>query len=476
MCKTFLFDRELRALGSASVQLPLVTLSGTEVEQSAESWWDAAVSTVRQCLQEADVDRRRVKGISVSSQGISIVPVDGTGSPLRSAISWLDTRAGAQRERIVEKIGEKRIFSITGKRCSEGYSLPKLLWLKQRERKLYKESAKILMPMDFLLARLSGEFVTDHTMASGTMLYDIGRQEWSGSILEAFGLDERKLPAILWGGTPVSSLRREAAESLGLPPNVIVAVGGQDQKVAALGAGIDLERSTISLGTAMAITKKCDSAVRDRRMRMPCFTDLLPGRWVLEGYTMCCSILDWLRQTFFPDRSYEDLNRMAAEAQGRPNPPYFLPFFSGAPTPFFDPDARGELKGLDLSTTPGQIVRGFFEGIAYMIRANLEIMEEISRPVRELRIFGGGSRSDVWCGIISDVVGRPVSALTISESAAVGAAILAGMGTGVYARPEDAFEKIRVRTAYEPRGESVRRYGTEYAKVKALLDRRQRRR
>jgi xylulokinase len=167
---------------------------------------------------------------------------------------------------------------------------------------------------------------------------------------------------------------------------------------------------------------------------------------------------------------------MAAEAQGRPNPPYFLPFFSGAPAPFFDPDARGELKGLDLSTTPGQIVRGFFEGIAYMIRANLEIMEEISRPVRELRIFGGGSRSDVWCGIISDVVGRPVSALTISESAAVGAAILAGMGTGVYARPEDASEKIRVRTAYEPRGESVRRYGTEYAKVKALLDRRQRRR
>jgi len=294
------------------------------------------------------------------------------------------------------------------------------------------------------------------------MLYDITLQDWSDAILDAFELDRRILPGIAWGGTPVGGLRAEAAEALGLPRSLAVSMGGQDQKVAALGAGIDLRRCTISLGTAMAITQKCEKPVIDPRMRMPCFTDLLPQRWVLEGSAVCCSILDWARQTLFPGKGDEDLNRMAEEAADRGGTPLLLPFFSGASAPFHDPGARGTLTGLDLSTTAGQIVRSIYEGIAFLVRANIEVMESISRPVAGLRIFGGGSRSDVWCGIIADVVNAPVSALATHESASVGAAILAGMGCGVFDDLDAVFRGLTVRTSWEPRRHRAEMYNEKY--------------
>lgn len=196
----------------------------------------------------------------------------------------------------------------------------------------------------------------------------------------------------------------------------------------------------------MAITQKCERPVIDPRMRIPCLSDVLPCRWLLEGSAICCSVLDWAKQAFFPGLADAELDRLAEAEEDRPYAPLFLPYFSGSSVPFHDPSARGTLHGLDLFTTPGQIVRSIYEGIAFVLRANVEVMEGISRSVEGLRIFGGGSRSDVWCRIIADIVGRPVSALATPEAASVGAAILAGMGSGVFDRPEDAFVHLAVRT------------------------------
>jgi xylulokinase len=471
VCKTLVFDQDLRVLGGASKQLSLVKLSGMEIEQDAEEWWIATKEVVREALHKAGCDPRSVKALSVSSQGISFVPVDGSGAPLRPAISWLDMRAGEQRRQVLDRVGEQRVFSITGKRCSEVYLLPKLLWLRKNEPKVWDKTRMILMPLDFILSRLTGAYVTDHTMASGTMCYDITGQEWSSRILEAFGLDTSRLPDLQWGGTSVGTLRAEAAEALGLPCGVVVSMGGQDQKVAALGAGIDLERCTISLGTAMAIEQKCDSPVIDPLMRMPCFTDLLPGRWVIEGSAVCCGILDWAKQAFYPGMGWDELNSIVEQAAGQANAPYLLPFFSGASAPFYDPGARGMLAGLDLSTTPGQIIRSIYEGIAFLIRANVEVIENISRPPQGLRIFGGGSRSDVWCGIIADVVRRPVAAMATSEAASVGAAILAGLGSGVFQSAQEAFTHLVIRTSYEPRRDRAAAYDEMYERFRALTQR-----
>lgn len=467
-CKALVFDEDLRLLAGASRPLPLSTLSGTEIEQDAEGWWQSAALAVREALAGSGCNARQVRGLGVSSQGISFVPVDAHDAPLRPAFSWLDTRAVDQRCAVVDALGERRVFSITGKRCSEAYILPKLLWLRKHEPAAWAKTRRILMPLDFLLARLTGEHLTDHTMASGTMLYDITRRQWSPRILAAFDIDPSILPAIRQGSETAGKLMPAAAEAMGLPAGIPVAVGGQDQKVAALGAGIDLDRCTISLGTAMAITQKCDKPVLDPAMRIPCFTDLLPERWVVEGSSVCCSILDWAKQAFFPDAGWDEVNRLVDEAAGLPNTPTMLPFFSGAPAPFFDPAARGVLTGLDLSTTPAQIVRSMYEGIAFLIRANIEVMEAISRPVRGLRIFGGGSKSDAWCRIIADTVQRPVSALATAESASVGAAILAGTAGGIFPNPEDAFPRLAVRTSYEPRAAHAARCDEGYERFRSL--------
>lgn len=468
VCKALVFDRGMRMLASASRQLTLVKRSGTEIEQDAEEWWQAVQEVVRDALHKSGCDGQSVKALSVSSQGISFVPVDKNGKPLRAAFSWLDTRAVEQIRHILEHFSEQEIFAITGKRCIEAYVLPKLLWLREKEPEIWKRCRRILMPLDFIIARLTGEYVTDHSMASGTMYYDITRQDWSPLILEAFGLDSSKFPKLLWGGTPVGTLRPKAAQVLGLPSGVKVAVGGQDQKVAALGAGLDLERCTISLGTAMAIEQKCRMPVIDPRMRVPCFSDLLEGRWIIEGSAVCCSILDWAKQAFFPALGWDELNRIVAESAGKTNTPFLLPFFSGAPYPFYDPKARGTLTGLDLSTTPGQIIRSIYEGIAFLIRANVEVMAGIYKSPNGLRIFGGGSKSDVWCGIIADVVGQPVSALATSEAASVGAAILAGLSCGLFAGPEEAFDHLAIRTSYEPRPGRSAEYDEKYGQFKIL--------
>jgi sugar (pentulose or hexulose) kinase len=358
----------------------------------------------------------------------------------------------------MEALDERTLFHITGKRCGESYVLPKLLWFRENEPRLYARCHKILMPQDFLLARLTGEPATDHTMASGSLLYDITSQGWSARLLELFGVDPAILPIIRRSGSPAGRLREDAAQALGLSPDTLVAVGGQDQKVAALGAGLDLRRTTVSLGTAMAIAQQSNRPLLDGEMRIPCFTDLLPGRWVLEGSSVCGSILDWLQRTVFPSASLEEMDRLAAKEEENREPLLFYPYFAGAASPHFLPEARGFLYGLNLSTSPGQLVRGVLEGIAFEILENLQVMESISRPAHELRVFGGGASSETWCRIIAEVTGKPVAVLDTNEAAATGAAILAGLAVGVFGTVEQAFEHVRLRDIYQPREAAVERY------------------
>jgi xylulokinase len=468
VCKALVFDSLLRVRAGASRRLGLAALSGSRIEQDAEEWWSAAAEVTREAVAGAGIDPAAVAGLAVSSQGITVVPVDGGGAPLRGALTWMDTRALDQARRVARRFGEKRIFALTGKRCSEQYTLPKLLWLQEHEPRILDECARLLMPLDFLTERLTGECLTDPSMASGTMLFDVGRRAWSARILDAFGLDERKLPGVVPGAAAVGALRPAAAEALGLPPGVTVAMGGQDQKVAAIGAGIDLEACTLSLGTAMALTRKTDRPVLDRLMRVPGFADPLPGRWVLEGSAVCCAILDWARSTLLGGAGWGELDRLAAEAEGKPGPALLLPFFCGSPAPYPDPRARGALCGLDLATSPGQIVRAVFDGIAFLVRDNLAVMEELGGPVPELRLFGGGSRSAVWRQILADAARRPVRAVGTPEAGALGAAMLAGTAAGVFADVAAAQALSSPAAEHAPRGEAADRYDERYGEWSAL--------
>ena len=468
VCKGVVTDELLNILAQADCSCPIVHHSDRIVEQDANSWWQSVAEVTGKLAVSPGISDYRIRGISVSTQGLSVVPVNDQFEPLRQSINWLDTRAEEQLEQILQSFDKRSVFEITGKQARCAYTLPKILWIKQHEPRIYDRAFKLLMPLDFINAHLSGATTTDHTMASGTLCYDINKQTWSGEILDKTDVDENILPEIGWSGEPLGPVREAVADQLGLPREVMVSIGGQDQKVAALGAGLDLQLTTLSLGTAVAVTQKSDNPIIDTAMRIPCFTDLLQGRWVLEGSCAGTSGFEWMRGALFPDKSYGELDALVEGEWSRPSPLFFYPFFTGSGIPGFHDDLRGFIYGLDYSVSAGQIVRSLFEGVAYRIRIMLEIMAELGNPVEALRLFGGGSKSDIWCRIIASITAKPVTILTTAEAGSVGAAILAGLGTGIFTSPEEAQHYLKVARRYEPESDAVRYYEQRFCEYRDI--------
>ena len=300
-CKAGVYDETGRLRGESYLEYGLITLSSTEIEQDPHAWWALTCRAIRMAIDAAGVDGRDVRGISVSSQGISFVCLDAAGEPLGNAINWLDTRAGAQCEAILARYDAATLFTLTGKRAAPSYVLPKLMWLREHRPETWAATRKILMGHDYLVYRLCGEMVTDHSMAGGTLLYDLHALHWSPSLLNAFGISAELLPTLCWPGTPLGRVRPNVAEELGLAPDVVVVTGGQDQKCAALGAGIHDGVATLSLGTATAIVQVMDAPRTDPGRRIPTFTFLQQQRWVLEGVVGTgAGSLRWHRDVLAP--------------------------------------------------------------------------------------------------------------------------------------------------------------------------------
>ena len=425
-CKSLVCTEQGQVLAEQYEEYELTHTPEGYLEQDAELWWCLVCRTAQETVRAIGPEQAgRVGGISVSSQGISFVPADRSGSAIGPAISWLDLRAGEQAEQLKRLFAEQDIFSRTGKRISPAYTLPKLMWLKQRQPDLYSRSARFLMPLDYITGKLTGQWCTDYAMASGTMAFNIRTGAWDQEILQACGIDSGKLPRVATVGSRVGPIDPQAAQALGLPPTVQVILGTQDQKCAALAAGIDLDVATVSLGTASAISTLARQPVLDPAMRIPCFA-LGHQRWILESVigTACVS-LKWLRNKVLPDLDYPQLDDLAATARPGSSGVFFYPHMEGAGSPFWQSDQRGALYGLSLATEKADLVRALLEGIAFQIKTNLQVQENITgTKIREIRIFGGGSKSEFWCALIANATGIPVSQCP-AELANLGAALLA---------------------------------------------------
>lgn len=425
-CKSMIFNDQGEILAERYAEYELDHTSEGYIEQDAEIWWILVQQVIRECVSEAGANAARdVRGVSVSSQGISFVPVDESGHTLAPAISWLDNRSVEQTRQIRQFFSESEIFTRTGKRISPAYTLPKLMWLKQHKPSVYNKATRFLLPLDFITERLTGVVCTDYAMASGTMAFNIRTGLWDDLILQTCGIDRQKLPPVAVTGSRVGTLKPAVARSLGLPDSVAVFLGTQDQKCAALAAGIEPGVATISLGTASAITTMSHHPILDQAMRIPCFA-LGADRWVLESVIGTASVtLKWLRKTMMPDLNYSEMDELAEQAPIGSNGVQFYPHFEGAGSPFWRSDLRGSYQGLSLAASRNDIIRALLEGIAFQIKTNLLVQEDITGiPIHTIRIFGGGSKSDLWCAIIAAVSGIPVEQME-AEIANLGAGLLA---------------------------------------------------
>ena len=460
-CRSILFDQQLRQLAVAYEEYGLITPKEKWTEQDAELWWELTKKTAKDAIFKAGVSGKEIRGISISSQGITIVPVDENLKPLCNALSWLDTRAEEQTAQIEADFGFDGMFLHTGKPIDPCYTLPKLLWLRQEKGEIFERAWKFLMPMDYLIGKLTGICATDHSMASGTLFYDIKNLCWSKKILEHYAIPEEKLPKLCWSGEAVGKVLPDVAAELGLSEDCVVAVGAQDQKCAALGVGLDEDTMTVSLGTAAAIEKLWKEAKTEINKGVGWCGYVLPNTWVTEGVINTAgTCLRWARDLLFPGESYDVINAEALAARDRGSSVMFFPYLSGPSCPDFYPESQGCFYGVNLATKRGDFALAVMEGIAFQIRILLEAMEAYG-SVTDLSLFGGGANSDLWCQIISDATGMMIQIPETTEAAAAGAARLAAMAAG------DPLPALTFAKVYKPSALAVD-YEVKYRKFREV--------
>ncbi|MDH5419894.1 MAG: FGGY family carbohydrate kinase, partial [Candidatus Bathyarchaeota archaeon] len=472
--RTIIFDEKGRVVTWMYLEHPSYFLKPTWVEQEAAEWWNRICETSKAALKEAaekGVNPDMIVGISVTNQRETIVPVDADLEPLRRAIVWQDRRTVSQCNWIKENLGENTVYKITGLTVDPYFSAPKIMWIKEHEPNIYKETHKFLLVHDYIIAKLTDVPITSWDNASRTMLFDIGKLDWSDNLLDGIGINEEKMPEPYPSGKIVGEVTRKAAEETSFAEGTPVVCGGGDQQCAAIGVGV-VRRGRIkaTTGTGTFILSFLDKPSFDPKMRVLCSCHGIPGKWVQEASIFSTgTIYRWFRDEFghlekattelVRTDPYEMLNKEAAAAPPGSKGVLVIPHFAGAGAPHWNAYARGVIVGLAIGHSRKNIVRAILEGIALEIRKNIEVMRELGVHIEEMRVTGGATKNPHFNQIQADVYGLPVMRGRVEESTALGCAILAGVGTGVFKSVEEATNRmVHIVERYEPRLENKATY------------------
>jgi xylulokinase len=450
-------------------------------EQDPEDWWQATILAVRSALKQAQLQGGDIAAIGLSGQMHGVVCLDKASLVLRPALLWCDQRSQAQCDWITSKVGADRLIKLVSNPALTGFSAPKLLWVRDNEPATYERIAHFLLPKDYVRFRMTGEFATEVSDASGTLLFDVTHRRWSKELIEALQIDPQMLPRAFESSEVTGQVTAETALLTGLKTGTPVVGGGGDQATSAVGNGIVLPGLTsATLGTSGVIFAYTDVPKLDPQGRIHTFCHAVPGKWHVMGVTQGAGLsLRWFREqlgaseAWYARETGEDVyNLIIREAEKVPagsNGLLFLPYLMGERTPHLDAQARGMWFGLTAAHTRAHLIRAILEGVAFSLRDSLEIFKELKIPVEQIRASGGGSRSFFWRQIQSDIYGKEVVTLRESEGSAFGAALLAGVGGGIYSSVEEsAREALQVRECVSPIEENVRLYDRQYEVYRQL--------
>ncbi len=478
--KALLLDTAGRTVAMATATYPLATPRPLWAEQDPVDWWTACVAVIRQVLATPGVRPEQVRGVGLSGQMHGLVLLDQAGAVLRPCILWNDGRSGLQCAAITAQLGLPRLLDLIANPVLPGFSAPKLLWVREHEPQVYARVAQVLLPKDYVRFCLTGEYATEVSDASGTALLDVQHRRWSKPMLAALDIPADWLPPVYESPAVSARVAAAAAAATGLPMGVPVVGGGGDQAAQAVGSGI-VQQGVVSvtLGTSGVVFAALDRFRVEPQGRLHAFCHAVPGTWHVMGVMLSAGgSLRWYRDTLGQAEvaqagtqgidPYTLLTTEAATAPPGCEGLLFLPYLSGERTPYSDPDARGVFFGLTLRHSKAHLTRAVLEGVTYGLRDSLELLRALGVEITQVRASGGGAESPLWRQILADVFQSEIVLTNSTAGAAFGAALLAGVGVGLYPDvPAACAATIRITERVTP-GPAARIYADYYPHYRAL--------
>ncbi len=474
--RVLLIDDEGRIVQSATEEhVPFASPETGWAEQQPEDWWRAASTAIRKVLAAWGGKPGDIRAVGLTGQMHGAVLLDESDNVLRPAIIWCDQRSDAQCRALTERVGAERLIEMTANPALPGFTLPKMLWVREHQPAIWRSVRRVLLPKDYVRLRLTDQAATDVADASGTLLFDVRRRRWSDEMLQAADIDSGLMPPAFEGPDVTGSVSTRGAAETGLQRGTPVVAGGGDQSAGAVGMGIVRPGAvSATIGTSGVVFAATDRPALDPGGRVHTFCHAVPGRWHVMGVTQAAGLsLRWFRDRFgVADGRGDPYDRLADEAglaTAGADGVMWAPYLMGERTPHLDANARAALVGLAASHTRAHVVRAILEGVAFSLRDSLTILAEMDVPVATIRLGGGGARSALWRQIQADVYGRSVEILAADEGAAFGAALLAGVGAHIWHDVDEACERVvRVAARVDPDPASAVVMARQYTRYRAM--------
>ncbi len=474
--RAILIDRKGAVLASCSaLHAPIHSEHIGWAEQDPNDWWRAAQEAIGGVLQQANTagHRSTVEAVGLTGQMHGCVMLDKDANVLRPALIWADQRTQPQCDWLTETVGYSRLIELVANPALPNFTLTKLLWVREHQPEIFAKIAHVLCPKDYVRFKMTGEFAIDMQEASGTLLLDVANRRWSEELAGIAGIPLSWLPKLYEGPEICARIDAAGASATGLAENTPVAAGAGDQGAGAVGMGI-LSPGSVSatIGTSGVVFASTDTPTHDPKGRLHTFCHAAPGLWHVMGVTNGAGLsFRWLKDTFMPLNSYDDLTVLAADVPPGSDGLLWAPYLFGERTPYLDPSARAAFVGITASTTRAHFVRAVLEGVAFSLKDTFTLFAELGIPVESIRLGGGGARGPLWRQIQADVYNHPVDLLEAEEGGAFGAALLAGTGVGAWPSVEAACTAtIRVAETIPPRNADVMaRHYDHYRKLYPAL-------
>ncbi|WP_097004460.1 xylulokinase [Lacrimispora amygdalina] len=480
-CKIAIFDRNGTVLETATGEYEVYYPQTGWAEQDPDEWWRVICSTMKYIFSKSQIKPEEIAGIGIDGQSWSAIAVDKEGSVLTNTPIWMDTRADDICRELNEKVGEKRIFEVAGNSLQPSYSTAKIIWYQRNMPQVYDKIFKVLQSNSYIAYKLTGQMTQDISQGYGLHCFDMHTGTWDEAMCEALGIPVQILPDIHPCHEVIGKVTKVAAAQSGLAEGTPVAAGGLDAACGTLGAGVIHAGETQEQGGQAGGMSICiDSYKADPRLILSCH--VVPGKWLLQGGTTGGGgAMRWLEKEFGAfereegKRTGKSSLDLFNEAAGSVPPGcdglIFLPYMAGERSPLWNPYAKGVYYGMDFGKTKGHFIRAAMEGVAMSLRHNLEVAAEAGASVDVLRAMGGSANSLLWTQIKSDVTGKPVIVPSSDTATTLGAAILAGVGVGIYEDFEEAVKlTVENKRYHVPNQADNKIYDRNYRKYLSLYE------